>query len=100
MPAESSRLRRRVAHRDRRLIAAAVGLALAAVPAAAVVGGGRASSPSIRCVSTMRAGFVGGATYTYCGDRAAAVCNAEAKGDASLATACRRQGFPTALAAP
>lgn len=100
MPAESSRLRRPIASRDRRLIAAAACLAVAAAPAALVVGGRSHADASVRCVSTIRAGFMGGATYTYCGGHAAAACRAAARGDASLAAACRKQGFPAALAAP
>ena len=101
MPAESSRLRRPVAPRDRWLIAAAAALALAAGPAALVVGGRGHADASVRCVSTLRAGFMGGATYTYCGARAASACRSAARqGDASLAAACRGRGFPSALAAP
>jgi peptidoglycan/LPS O-acetylase OafA/YrhL len=100
VPAEAARLHRALGARDRRLIAAAVCAVLAAGPAALVVGGQAHTNPSVRCVSTLRAGFMGGATATYCGAQAAAACHTLAKDGTQLADACRREGIPTALAAP
>ncbi len=65
MPAESSRLRRRLGARDRRLIAAAVCAAAASGPAALLVGGHAARPAS--CSTYDRAGFMGAETVTVCG---------------------------------
>jgi peptidoglycan/LPS O-acetylase OafA/YrhL len=100
MPAEAARLQRTVGSRDRRLIVAAACAVLAAGPAALVVSGRAHTNPAVRCISTLRAGFMGGATATYCGARAANACHSLAKSDLQLADACRREGIPTALAAP
>jgi hypothetical protein len=100
MPAEAARLRRAVGSRDWRLIAAAACAVLATGPAAVLVGGHAHTNPAVRCVSTLHAGFMGGATSTYCGAQAATACNTLAKSDVRLAAACRREGIPTALAAP
>jgi hypothetical protein len=100
MPAEAARLHRAVGSRDRRLILAAACAALAAGPAALLVGGHAHANPAVRCVSTLRAGFMGGATATYCGAQAATACHTLAKSDAQLSVACRREGIPMALAAP
>ena len=100
MPAEAGRLHHAIGSRDRRLIAAAACAVLAAGPAALLVGGHAERNPAVRCVSTLRAGFMGGATATYCGAQAATACHSLAESDARLAVACRREGIPTALAAP
>ena len=100
MPSEAGRPHHAIGSRDRRLIAAAACAVLAAGPAALLVGGRAERNPAVRCVSTLRAGFMGGATATYCGAQAAAACHSLAKNDAPLALACRREGIPTALAAP
>jgi peptidoglycan/LPS O-acetylase OafA/YrhL len=100
MPAEAARLGRAVGSRDRRLIAAAACAVLAAGPVALMVGGHPHRSPTVRCVSTLRAGFMGGATATYCGAEAATACHSLAKSDHRLAAACRREGIAVALAAP
>lgn len=100
MPAEAARLQHVLGSRDRRLIAAAICAAVAAGPATLVVGGHAHANPAVRCVSTLRPGFMGGATATYCGGQAAAACRTLAKNDRHLAGACRREGIPTALAAP
>ena len=63
MPAESSRLRRPLGPRDRRLIAAVACVAAATVPAAVLIGGGSAGAG---CTTHDRAGFRGSATVTVC----------------------------------
>jgi hypothetical protein len=100
VPAEASRLGRAVGTRDRRLIAAAACAVLAAGPAALLVGGRAHVNPAVPCVSTLRPGFMGGATATYCGTQAATACHTLARTDRRLADACRREGIPAAIAAP
>jgi hypothetical protein len=100
VPAEAGRLHHAIGSRDRRLIAAAACAVLAAGPAALLVGGHAERNPAVRCVSTLRAGFMGGATATYCGAQAAIACHSLDESDAGLAASCRREGIPTALAAP
>jgi hypothetical protein len=100
VPTEAHRLRRAVGSHDRRLIAGAALAVVATVPAGLLVGGRTHANPAVRCVSTLRAGFMGGATATYCGAQAATACRTVAKTDPRLAAACRREDLPTALAAP
>jgi hypothetical protein len=92
MPAESSRLRRRIASRDRWfLVLAACAAVVATVLAVVLTGSGDPGGAG--CVSVLRAGFMGGQTTTYCGAKAAAVCRKEGPRDADLARECRRRGF-------
>lgn len=99
MPAESTRLYRRVRRRDRWFVGAVVGAALVCTPVAVVLAG-RDSGPPSGCVTTLRAGFMGGQTTTYCGARAVAICRQEGGSDASLAAACRREGLAVGPASP
>jgi hypothetical protein len=91
MPAESERLRRRVRPRDRWFLGVVAATAVAAAPAAALLSRhetatGRDSS----CVTTIRAGFMGGETHAYCGADAVAFCRAQAALP-SPAADCRKQ---------
>ncbi|MHB8649103.1 MAG: hypothetical protein ACYDBR_02840 [Gaiellaceae bacterium] len=79
---------------DRWFLALVVCGVAAGVPAATLLG--RASGTGRpRCVSVVRAGFVGGATFTYCGPRAAAFCRSKAGRAGDAAAACRRNRITT-----
>ena len=59
----------------------------------AVVMASRSPTLAAGCVSTLRPGFMGGQTTTYCGKQAVVVCRARGAGDEALAAACRREGL-------
>ncbi len=91
MPAESERFQRRIGARDRWFLGLlACALLLCAVGAFLLVGDGSSSRADARCVSTLRPGFMGGATYKYCGKDAVAFCRRSAGGDRQLASQCAR----------
>jgi hypothetical protein len=90
VPAESQRLLRRVGARDRRFLAVVAGVAAIATPVAVVFSG---SHPPSGCVTTTRAGFMGGQTYRYCGAAAVVACRTRAARDPSLAASCRRESL-------
>lgn len=93
MPAESERLRRRVRTRDRWFLGLAAAAAVAAAPAGVLLSRHEsAAGPGPRCVSTIRAGFMGGETHTYCGADAVAFCRAQAT-LRSPAADCIEQSF-------
>ena len=97
MPAESKRLHRRVRSRDRWFVGLVVASTAIGTPLAVVLGS-HGSSLRPGCVATLRQGFMGGQTTTYCSRQAVQVCRREAAGDASLAALCRRQGLTVAVA--
>jgi hypothetical protein len=66
MPAEASRLRRRVAPRDRRVVVLVATLAAAGVAAGAVLAT-RPGPPPPGCVAHDAAGVMGGGTWRVCG---------------------------------
>jgi hypothetical protein len=65
MPAESERLRRRVRRRDVWFIGAVALLAVALIPVAVLLSGGRHPPPA-GCTTVIRAGFMGGETHLVC----------------------------------
>ncbi len=91
MPAEASRLTRRIGRRDRRFLTALATAAAAGI-AAAVALGGVHSSPAVSeaCVTLDQAGVMGGGTWRFCGDAAAAYCRAHAAAGARAAEQCDR----------
>jgi hypothetical protein len=97
MPAEAIRLQRRLGARDRWFIAL---LALAVVigsASALVVSHERdASRADARCIEFIRASWMGGATFTYCGDEAAAFCRQAGSSEAEIAAECKRAGLARA----
>ena len=99
MPAESSRLFRQVRPRDRWFVGVVAAATVAIAPVAVLVTGHGPTRPA-GCVTTLRAGFMGGQTGTYCGARAAAVCLQEGGGDSSLAAECRQEGLAIGAAPP
>jgi hypothetical protein len=92
MPAESTRLARRVRRRDRVFVAVVAGAALVGTPAAIVLAD-RSSDPPAGCVSVLRPGFMGGQTTTWCGKQAVEICRSRGAKDAELGKACRREGL-------
>ena len=91
MPAESQRLRRRISRRDRLFLALLALLAIAGTPGAVLLlPTGPPSRPDSRCVTTVRASIVGGATYRYCGASAAVACRQYATGDKAFAAQCQK----------
>ncbi|HVA30033.1 MAG TPA: hypothetical protein VMU58_02065 [Gaiellaceae bacterium] len=94
MPAETERLRRRITRRDRWFLTLLACAALAGTAAAILVHAhGSQPATHARCVSTIRASIVGGATFTYCGARAIVACRRYAGEDDGLAAQCRRLGL-------
>ena len=94
MPADSERLQRRITGRDRRFLALLALLALAGTPGAVLLlPQGTRPSRDARCVTTMRASIIGGATYKYCGADAAAACQQSATDDKGLAARCEKLGL-------
>jgi len=91
MPAEASRLERRLGKRDWRFLAALAGAALVATPLA-VVASARSSDPAkpSTCVTFAAAGVMGGGTWHLCGARARAYCAAHASESRALADQCDR----------
>jgi hypothetical protein len=93
VPAESKRFQRRIGARDLWFMGLLAGaLALSAIGAVILRDGGSSPSADARCVSTLRPGFMGGATYRYCGKDAVAFCRRSAAGDRELAPQCARIG--------
>jgi hypothetical protein len=92
MPAESTRLYRRIRPRDRWFVGVVVAATAIGTPIAVVLSA-HGSKLEPGCVSTLRQGFMGGQTTTYCGEQAVAVCRTQAADDHSLASLCRRQGI-------
>ena len=68
----------------------ACALLLCAVGAFVLIGDGSSSSADARCVSTRRPGFMGAATYTFCGKDAVAFCRRSTADDRGLASQCAR----------
>jgi hypothetical protein len=96
VPAESERLLRRIGARDRLFLAVLALATLVGAVVAIVLVSGRSSGPSVRagCVSVVRSGFMGGATYTYCGKDASAFCRRRsAAGDDAVARQCELLGL-------
>jgi hypothetical protein len=93
VPAESSRLRRRLGARERLFIAAIACAVVAAVPIGIVVAHQGSGGPPRHCVTELRASIMGGATFTFCGKAANRECVRAAAKIASLAAQCRRLGI-------
>lgn len=95
MPAEATRLGRRITGRDRWFLAALVAAALAGAPVAFLAGAG---DPPPRagpgCVSVTGASIMGAATTVYCGDDATAACRRLAPTAAAVAAQCDRLSRP------
>jgi hypothetical protein len=94
LPAETKRLQRRITGRDRWFLALLAALALVGTPVAALLlAHGSHPATNARCVTTMRASIMGGATYKYCGAKAvAAACREFAAKDKALAKRCEELG--------
>jgi len=94
VPAESERLRRRITGRDRWFLALLALLALVGtLGAVLVLPHGSHLSTDDRCVTTMRASIMGGATYKYCGASAVTACQQFANDDKALAARCLELGY-------
>lgn len=94
MPAETKRLQRRISARDRWFFAVLAGAALVGTPAAFLLGSDRSHpSTGARCVTTIRASIMGGATYKYCGAEAVKACRQFAADDKGLAARCEKLGL-------
>jgi hypothetical protein len=80
--------------RDRWFLALLALLALAGTPSAVLLLPlGSRPSRDARCVTTMRASIIGGATYKYCGADAVAACQQFATEDKGLAARCEKLGL-------
>ena len=92
MPAEGERLLWRIGRRDRLFLAVVAVALVGGVTAALLVGPG--SGPGAGCVSYSHPGPTGGATYTFCGRRAARFCRSAARDHgAAVVAACERLGL-------
>jgi hypothetical protein len=92
VPAEAIRLQRRLSARDRWFIAllalgTLVGCAAVLLAGRADSGSGTAATP---CVTVIRASWMGGASFRYCGADAVAYCKRSAASDRQLAAQCAR----------
>jgi hypothetical protein len=85
VPAEASRLRRRVGRRDRRVLVALAALAVAGT-AVGVALPGHTKAPAPACIVFDEAGVLGGGTWRLCGDAARERCAARER---KLAEQCR-----------
>ena len=100
MPVEGQHARANVplSRRDRRLLAAVAAAALLAVVALVVALTHRTAPPSnAGCVVVTVPSTMGGARVRSCGAAAHAFCHAQGARDASIAAACRRQGYAADL---
>lgn len=88
MPAEAARLHRPVGERDRRFFAALALLAAAGTAAGVLLCGHGGRSTARRCLAFDQPGVMGGGTWRYCGDDAAAFCRTHAAESAQLAAKC------------
>jgi hypothetical protein len=94
VPAESKRFQRRVGARDLWFMGLlACALLISGVGALLLMDRGSSASADARCVKTIRPGFMGGATYTYCGKNAAAFCRRSSADDEGVARQCERLGL-------
>jgi hypothetical protein len=90
VPAESERLRHRLGSRDRLFLGlAAIGTVAGIVIAFLISHPGSNAG----CVLYNHPNFTGGATYRYCGPKAAAFCRRAGPGDAGIAAQCGRLGL-------
>jgi hypothetical protein len=92
VPAEAARLARRPSARDRRFIVVVVVTSAAVAAASAVAVAAERHAGHLengRCVKTVRASMMGGATFTYCGPAAIRFCTGTAGSSGSTAGACR-----------
>ena len=91
MPAETTRLQRRIAARDRWFFALLAAAALVGTPIAVVLSRhDPRPSTGPPCVATIRASIMGGATFTYCGAAAVAFCRQSAATDKGIAAQCEK----------
>jgi hypothetical protein len=90
VPAESARLTRRLRPRDWWFLGL-VSVALAAgVVAAAIYVAGSKEKVKPGCIATIRAGIMGGQTYSVCGSKALAFCRLHAGDSTALTAECAR----------
>jgi hypothetical protein len=90
VPAESARLTRRLRSRDwwfLGLVAAALAVGVAA---AAIYVAGSKENVKPGCIATIRAGIMGGQTYSVCGKKALAFCRFHAGDTKGLTAECSR----------
>ncbi len=90
MPAESARLTRRLRSRDWWFLGL-ISLALAAgLVAAAIYVAGSKEKVKPGCIATIRAGIMGGQTYSVCGRKALEFCRLHAGDTTALTAECAR----------
>jgi hypothetical protein len=85
------RFRRRIGARDRLFLALFVVLALVATGVTLLLRD-RLAQPAVgsRCITVVRASFMGGASFKYCGTDAVAFCRRSAATAHDVAMQCRR----------
>jgi hypothetical protein len=92
VPAESSRLGRRLGARDRLFLAAFACAVVVAVPVGILVSH-EGSGGSGRCITEQSVGFMGAQWLHLCGTKADAECKRAAAASTSLAAQCRKIGL-------
>ena len=91
MPAETQRLQRRITGRDRWFLVVLASAALVGTPSAVLLSPhGSPPSTDARCVTTIHASIIGGATFKYCGANAVEACRQFTTHDKGLAAQCER----------
>lgn len=88
MPAEASRLRRRVPQRDWGILAILVSTLLVALAIAVVLTARGSPVRDGNCVTVNRASIMGAADYSYCGSDAVSACRRLAGQYDELARQC------------
>jgi hypothetical protein len=92
VPAETTRLSRRLGARDRRFLTVFACAVVASIPIGLVLAHRDSGGTPSHCVSVQGVGFMGGGSTQYCGAAADARCkNAEAH-DTALVAQCRKIG--------
>jgi hypothetical protein len=85
--------------RDKRLLGALAALAAAGAAAAGIAFATSSSSPSdAGCVVVYVPSTMGGARLRNCGSAAHRFCRTQSARDATIAAACRKQGFAADVA--
>ncbi|HET8894744.1 MAG TPA: hypothetical protein VFM96_11670 [Gaiellaceae bacterium] len=99
MPIEGQ-VRTPLGRRDRLLLAAVATALLAAAAVGGVMLATHGSHSDAGCVVVAVPSTLGGATVRACGPAAHRFCHTQGKRDATIATACRSQGYAADVARP
>lgn len=90
MPAESARLTRRLRPTDWWFLGLVAVALVAGIVVAAVYVAGSKETVKPGCIATIRAGVMGGQTYSVCGKQALSFCRLHASDSQDLTAECAR----------